>query len=179
MTATQYRTGYSSLRGSVQAYHLAYAAPTFPQTNYINGGYAGYSDNRPAASSPSTRAPIVNRANRIKGMRFLYSRGSQVLTQFQMRATGQVQSSRFQPKIASTWFACFNDALYQAGYPGTNLGISEKVPTIPPAALGTAPWQMQAPPRWTRNIYTNRNYGTPNKGIAAKGIIPTTKGVGG
>jgi hypothetical protein len=111
-------------------------------------------------------------------MRFLYSRGSQVITQFQMRATGQVQSSRFQPKIASTWFACFNDALYQAGYPGINLGIAEKVPTIPPAALGSAPWQMQAPPRFTRNIYTRRNYGTPNNPIAAKGIIPTN-GVGG
>lgn len=178
MTGTQYRTGYSSLRQSVEAYRLAYAAPVFPQTNYITGGYAGFDTNPPAHSSPLTQAPVVDRHNRIRGMRFLYSRGSQVHTQFQMRATGQVQSSRFQPKIASTWFACFNDALYQAGYPGTNLGISEKVPTIPPQALGTAPWQMAAAPQWRRNIFTNRNYGTPNKPIAAKGIIPTN-GMGG
>ncbi|MGH7870308.1 MAG: hypothetical protein ACREP9_22360 [Candidatus Dormibacteraceae bacterium] len=178
MSATQYRQGYSSLRSSVGAYQLAYAAPVFPQTNYIDGGFAGHRDVRPATSAPSTMAPVVSRKNRIKGMRFLYSHGKQVHAQFRMRATGAVESSRFQPQSAHTWFAPFNDALYQAGYPGTNLGISEKVPTIPPAALGTAPWQMQPQPRFTRNIYTSRNYGTPNKGIAAKGIIPT-KGVGG
>lgn len=177
MPGTAYNTGYSSLRESVEAYHLAYAAPVFPQTNYIAGGYAGFDTNPPAHSAPSTRAPVVNRRNRLKGMRFLYSRGAQVNRQFQMRATGQVQSSRFQPQIASTWFACFNDALYQAGYPGTNLGISEKVPTIPPEALGTGPWQMAPSPRWTRNIFTTRNYGTPNKAIPAKGVIPTKGGI--
>ncbi len=173
MPGTQYVTGYSSLRQSVDAYHLAYAAPVFPQTNYIAGGYSGFATNPPAHSAPRTMAAIVNRRNRIKGMRFLYSHGLQTKRIFHMRATGQVESSQFQRQTNVTVIGPFNDALYQAGYPGTNLGISEKVPTIPPAALGTAPWQMAPQPRWTRNIFTTRNYGTPNKGIQAKGIIPT------
>jgi len=176
MAATAYLTGYSSLRQSVEAYRLVYAAPVFPQTNYIAGGYAGFANNPPARSAPNTMAPVVNRRNRLKGMRFLYSHGLQVHRQFRMRATGQVESSRFQPQVNVTAFAPFNDALYQAGYPGTNLGISEKVPTIPPEALGTAPWQMAPAPQWTRNIFTTRNYGTPNKAIAAKGVIPTGRG---
>jgi hypothetical protein len=176
MAATQYHTGYSSLRESVKTYRLAYAAPVFPQTNYIAGGFSGFATNPPAHSAPRTMAAIVNRRNRIKGMRFLYSHGLQTKRIFPMRATGQVESSRFQRQTNITAFGAFNDALYQGGYPGTNLGISEKVPTIPPAALGTAPWQMTPPPRYARNVFTSRNYGTPNKGIAAKGIVPTNKG---
>lgn len=177
MPGTQYLTGYSSLRQSVEAYKLAYAAPVFPQTHYIAGGFAGFANNPPAHTAPKTMAAIVNRRNRVKGMRFLYSHGNQIHRIFHMRATGQVESSVFQPRVNVTAIAPFNDALYQAGYPGTNLGISEKVPTIPPEALGTAPWQMTAPPRYTRNVFTTRNYGTPNKPIAAKGIIPTKGGI--
>lgn len=173
MSATAYHNGYSSLRDATAAYKLVFAAPVAPQTNFIAGGYAGFGNNPPAHSSPITRAPVVGRRNRVKGMRFLYSHGNQTKRIFHMRATGAVESSTFQPQTNITAFAAYNDALYQAGYPGINLGISEKVPTIPPEALGTAPWQMTPPPRWSRNIFTTRSYATPNKPIPAKGVIPT------
>jgi hypothetical protein len=112
-----------------------------------------------AATSPRDGAGVVNRQNRLNGMRFLYNRGAQTTPWFRMKATGQVERSKFQPTLCSTWFAAFNDYLYRVGYP-RNLGLSEKVATIPPEALGITPSQMAPRPRFTRSIFTNRSYGT-------------------
>jgi hypothetical protein len=86
-----------------------------------------------------------------------------------MMATGRVQSTQFQPATAWTWSGAFDDAHWQMGHPGTNLGLSFKVSTIPRDALGVAPWQMQARPQWKRSIITTRNYGGAT-GVPAKPI---------
>lgn len=155
---------YSSLGRSIAA-NLPYnAPPTFPQTNYIQGNHQLVAVNR----FPNTYlgmagvngfAGIVNSKNRTYGMSWLYSRGAQVKKWFRMISTGTVESTEFQPITSFTEFNMFNGNLYRCGYP-RNLGWSEKVPTIPPAALGTAPWQMAPAPQWKRNIYTKRSFST-------------------
>jgi hypothetical protein len=151
---------FSSLGKSIESYQPYYAPPTFPQTNYVRGGGPLQSVNPPMYSmgnGPGTA--VVNRRNRMNGMDFLYSRGAQLKKWFKMVATGQVESSAFQPILDSTFYADFNGALYAAGYP-RNLGWSEKVPTIPPEALGITPSQMAPRPQFTRNIYTRRSFTT-------------------
>ena len=150
----------SSLGKSITSDMPYNAPPVFPQTNYIAGSPSIARHVTETAATARTMAPIVSSKFRAKGIRFLYSVGGQVHSWFQMMATGQVESSRFQRRSAYTWSGTFNDALYQAGYPGINLGWSEKVPSIPPAALGTAPWQMLPTPRITRNVFTTRSYRT-------------------
>lgn len=136
-----------------------FAPALYPQSHYIQGSPAWMSHVDQASTSPRDGAGVVTRRNRLNGLRFLYNRGSQTTPWFRMRATGQVEKSAFQPTLASTWFAAFYDGLYQAGYP-RNLGLSEKVASIPPEALGTSPSQMAPRPRFTRSIFTNRSYGT-------------------
>lgn len=152
---------FSSLGKSIESYQPYYAPPTFPQTNYVNGGGPLQSVNPPIMSRGLAQgnSAVVNRRNRMNGMDFLYSRGAQLKKWFKMVATGQVESSSFQPILDSTWYADFNGALYAAGYP-RNLGWSEKVPTIPPEALGISPSQMAPRPQYTRNIYTRRSFST-------------------
>ncbi len=116
------------------------------------------------------RSTVVSRKPRTIGQRFLYSRGGKRIRQFVMMATGRVQSSTFQPTTAHTWISTFNDQIFQAGYPGRNLGISEKVPSINPQALGTQAFQQQPAPRYTRSIFTNRSFSTP---LPGKPAIPT------
>jgi hypothetical protein len=136
-----------------------FAPALYPQSHYIQGSPAWMSHVDVASTSPRDGAGVVIRRPRLNGFRFLYNRGSQTTPWFRMRATGQVEKSAFQPTTASTWFAAFYDGLYQAGYP-RNLGLSEKVASIPPEALGTSPSQMAPRPRYTRSIFTNRSYGT-------------------
>ena len=151
---------FSSLGKSIESYQPYYAPPTFPQTNYINGGGPLQSVNPPQYSVGVRGFPaVVPRRNRMAGMDFLYSRGAQLKKWFKMVATGQVESSAFQPILDSTWYADFNGQLYCVGFP-RNLGWSEKVPTIPPEALGTNPSNMAPRPQWTRNVYTRRSFTT-------------------
>jgi hypothetical protein len=156
--------GFSSLGYSVAAYQPYYAPPTFPQTNYIATVTPLTSVNiipaqRLGYNATGIYAGVVNSRNRTAGMTWLYSRGAQVKRWFRMISTGRVESTKFQPITDSTWFSMFNGNLYRCGYP-RNLGWSEKVPTIPPAALGTAPWQMLPTPRFRRNVYTRRSFTT-------------------
>lgn len=167
--AGRYTPPWSSYQYSVNAYQPIYEPPTSPQSNNIQGSSPMFRESPVAGVAPAQGAAVVRGDFRRLGMRYLYSRGARVLRQFVMTATGQVPSSQFQNKTAWTWDASFNDALFQAGYPGRNLGISEKVPTIPPAALGTQRDQMMPAPRFTRTIFTNRSYG-PRPGLPA---IPT------
>lgn len=150
---------YSSLGKSIEAYQPYYAPPAFPQTNYIHGSSPLARANPPVVSYGHTGSMVVSHRNRMVGMEWLYQTGGRVKDWFKMVATGQVQSTAFQPITDTTYFAMFNDALYQAGYP-RNLGWSEKVPTIPPEALGTTPSQMAPRPQWKRNIYTRRSFST-------------------
>jgi hypothetical protein len=150
---------FSSLGRSIEAYQPYAAPPTFPQTNYIQGSSPLATMNPPVVSQGTRGAATVNSAFRTTGMDFLYSRGAQFKKWFKMIATGQVESTSFQPALASTWFNMFNGTLYAAGYP-RNLGWSEKVPTLPPEALGIGPNQMAARPQITRNVFTRRSFAT-------------------
>ena len=148
-----------SLGRSVTAYMPDYAPPVVFQSQMIGGSPAWMSHVDPASTSPRDGAGVVDRHNRLNGFRFLYNRGCQTTPWFRSKATGQVECSKFQPTLCSTFFDAFYDGLYRVGYP-RNLGLSEKVATIPPEALGTSPSQMQPRPRYTRSIFTNRSYGT-------------------
>ncbi len=163
--------GFSSMGASIAAYQPYYAPPVAPQTNFIQTRSSQHMSVPAAQSGVTTGNMAVSHKNRIRGMRFLFSRGSKKIKQFRMRSTGQVEVSTFQPVTAWTWCGSFNDALFQAGYP-RNLGLSEKVATIPPQALGTSTSQMLPRPQITRSIFTNRSFSTV-KGLPAKGILPT------
>lgn len=162
---------FSSMGASVAAYQPYYAPPVAPQANYIQTRSSQHMSVPAAMTGVTVGNMAVSHRNRIKGMRFLFSRGSKTIRQFRMRATGQVESSRFQPVTSWTWSGSFNDALFAAGYP-RNLGLSEKVASIPPQALGTSTSQMLPRPQITRSIFTNRAFSTV-KGLPAKGILPT------
>lgn len=149
----------SSLGRSIAAYQPYHAPPTFPQTNYINTASPVQSMNPPMMSMGHDGSAVVSSRFRTAGMSFLYSRGARFKKWFSMLATGQVESTKFQPLEAYTWFNMFNDQLYCAGYP-RNLGWSEKVPTIPKEALGHSPSQMMPRPQFKRNIYTRRSFST-------------------
>jgi hypothetical protein len=149
-----------SFNRAVAAYQPYYEPPVSPQSENIRGSSIVFTDNPVAASAPTYGASVVQRKPIRKGERFIYGRGASRIRQFIMRATGAVQSSAFQPMTAHTWISTAYDAMYMAGYPGINLGISEKVPTIPAAALGTQQYQQIPRPHITRSIFTNRSFGT-------------------
>lgn len=165
---------WSSLGASIAAYQPVYAPPVVPQQNVIQTGLSAWMNNPPAHLGLTNGAATVSSRPRTLGIRYLYARGAHAMTWFRMVATGQVESSKFQGRSAWTWDGSFNDSIYQAGYP-RNLGLSEKVPTIPPAALGIQPTQMLPRPRFTRSVYTNRSFSTV-KGVPAQGVIPPTQG---
>jgi len=59
-----------------------------------------------------------------------------------------VWSSEFQPNLEGPIHdAGFNDALYQAGYPGFNFGLSFKVQTLQTNATGGPGYNMRQVPR--------------------------------
>lgn len=104
--------------------------------------YVGALQNGQIASQLATpseptewKAPVVYRGNRTVGMRYLYAHGA-VRQPISPLGTGPdlgqaVWSSDFQPDlIGPIHDAGFNDALFQAGYPGFNLGLSFKVQTL-------------------------------------------------
>lgn len=83
---------------------------------------------------PGQPNAVVLRAPRMNGMRYLYVRGAMTMPIKRLGADGPPfpWRSSFQPKLQGPIHdAGFNDALYQAGYPGFNLGLSFKVPQLP------------------------------------------------
>lgn len=87
-------------------------------------------------------APIVKRAPRRKGMRYMYSLGHIRMPIQRLGADGQPfpWDSSFQPKLHGPIHnAGFNDQLFQAGYPGFNLGLSFRVPTVAAPAMPQPP----------------------------------------
>jgi hypothetical protein len=82
---------------------------------------------------PGRDAAVVRRWPRMVGMRYLYARG---MTPMPIKAIGadgipRPWVSRAQPNNQGPIRnAGFNDKLFQAGYPGFNLGLSFKVPTV-------------------------------------------------
>lgn len=77
--------------------------------------------------------PIVQRAERTVGMKYLYSRQAfrQPIHPLGADGTPIPYDSRYQPNVmGGIRNGGFNYALFQAGYPGFNLGLSFKVPSI-------------------------------------------------
>lgn len=87
------------------------------------------------------KTPVVMRGQRKIGMRYLYARGA-VRQPISPLGTGPdvgvaVWNSDFQPDLMGPIHdAGFNDALFQAGYPGYNLGLSFKVQQLQENATG-------------------------------------------
>lgn len=83
---------------------------------------------------------IVNRAERKKGMRYLNAGGHITMPVQRVGADGPPFpfTSAFNKRLHGPIHnAGFNDALYQAGYPGWNLALSFKVPTLPQTTVNS------------------------------------------
>ena len=94
-----------------------------------------------AAQATTRQGMVVCRAERKAGMRYMYVRG-QVRQPISPLGTGPdlgnaVWSSDFQPDFQGPIHdAGFNDALFEAGYPGYNLALSFKVAKLPTQITG-------------------------------------------
>jgi hypothetical protein len=112
------------------------------------------------------KAPVVRRAQRHVGMRYLLAHGAlkvPLSTVGKPGKTSGVYSSGFQPLLVGPLHdAGFNDALFQAGYPGYNLGLSFKVPVLQENATGGPGFNMRMNviPRFVKVQRINR----PNTG---------------
>lgn len=85
------------------------------------------------AAAPSGQSAVVERAPRMNGMRYLYARGMrrQPIGRMGQSAVPRPYISAYQPNdMGPIRNGGFNDCLFQAGYPGFNLGLSFKVPSI-------------------------------------------------
>ncbi len=97
------------------------------------------------------REGIISARPRMAGIRHLYARGASQMPIQPLGAGGgdaigqAVWVSDFQPDIMGPIHnAGFNDKLFQAGYPGFNLGLSFKVQTLPVNPTGgTAGMRMR------------------------------------
>lgn len=107
------------------------------------------------------RASVVSRVERTVGMRNLYQRLHSQMPVKRLGADGQPYpwDSSFQSiNQGPIRNGHFNDALYQAGYPGFNLGLSFKVPTLQTTNAGSG--MISPTPALTgqsRQPMTNRN----------------------
>jgi len=133
-----------AVAGQAEPIEPAYTKPNY--SNAINSPY-------PIPSEAVTwQAPIVNRGQDTRGMRYLWAdmRQRQPISPL---GTGPdigtaVWSSEFQPDLGSLRDYGFYDLLYRAGYPGFNLGLSFRVP-VNPSVGGSGPGaniNMKAPP---------------------------------
>lgn len=85
------------------------------------------------AAGPGGQSAVVLRAPNMHGMRYLYARGMrrQPIARMGQSAIPRPYISAYQDKdMGPIRNGGFNDALFQAGYPGFNLGLSFKVPSI-------------------------------------------------
>lgn len=156
--------GTGSMARSVEAYYPFYPPPVVdPEaTRNERNGYQGFAQ-VPLASNITGGADdgIVNRRNMRQGERSFFRHGGVLMTPFHMVATGAVESSMAQRVQAMSFGWSVNNWLYRAlkGYP-MNLGLSVKVPTLPKEALGVTPDRMTPRPRYSRNVFVNRNFNT-------------------
>lgn len=156
----QFNAAVSSRARSVQSYYPYYPPPVYPEESDVRGGFSGFGNLPLSYTDSRTEKGLVHGKWNRWGDRTRYTIGGVIQRVFRMRATGQVESSMSQPILNMPLSAQGNDYLYRAakGYP-RNLGLSEKVPTLPNEALnGTNAGTMQPRPQITRNIFVRRNY---------------------
>jgi hypothetical protein len=118
-------SGVATPQAQLPEQFISNPVPPSPLSGHLCVGYEGSYDIR--------RAPVVTRVPRMNGMRTLYGRGVTRMPIRRLGADGQPVpwNSAAQPDDMGPIRNChFNDALYQAGYPGFNLGLSFKVPTL-------------------------------------------------
>jgi hypothetical protein len=150
----QYAVGVA---GQLEPIEPAYWKPTSPSP---------ISSHAQVPSEPTRwKAPIVFRGDRMVGIRHLYARGA-VRQPISQLGTGPdlgiaVWSSDFQPDdMGPIRNAGFNDALFQAGYPGFNLALSfkvQKLPTNQTGGPGGGGMKMHSPNR--KNMIQKRTIG--------------------
>jgi hypothetical protein len=112
------------------------------------------------------QSPVVNRRPRMVGMRYLYAHGTvrQPVERLGNSMRPAPNISRYQQYLHGPIHdAGFNDALFQAGYPGFNLGLSFKVQTL--QTQGGARLNMKSP-------ITISQTRTVNKLGRATGMVP-------
>ena len=163
------RNAYSSLAASVTAYQPMYAPPVPPDRSVVQAGGASYFTNGIPNQTIDQHTRTVNREPRLDGVRWLYAYGARSKMWFRMVATGQVQSSGFQPITSHRWSGEFNDAIYQAGYP-RNLGYTFKVDQsaanarVPGAAMQSKPWIK-------RSYFSKRAYTSGKAPVALQSTV--------
>jgi hypothetical protein len=165
----QVQAATSSRARAIEAYYPFYPPPVYPEESDVKGGASGYSTRPSSTVDERTDKGIVDRHNNRWGDVTRYTWGGVLHKVFHMRATGQVESSVVQQVTNMPLQAQFNMWLYRAakGYP-RNMGLSEKVPTLPVGALGNNPWgQMQPRTQITQNVFTRRNYAN-NRSVPAQ-----------
>jgi hypothetical protein len=118
-------SGESTPQAQLPEQFVSNPVASSPISDHLSVAYESYHDIR--------RAPIVSRVERTVGMRTLYNRGMSRMPIRRLGADGQPipWNSSMQPLNEGPIRNChFNDALFQAGYPGFNLALSFKVPTL-------------------------------------------------
>lgn len=123
--------------------------------------------NRVPSEPHGWEAPIVHRGQNTDGMRYLYAIGN-VRQPLQEVGHGTdlgiaVWSGEFQPEQNQRHNWGFYDRLFQAGYPGFNLGLSFKVAELQKNATGGPGYNMRmnVMPRFVKVQRVNRAGGGP------------------
>lgn len=156
---TPIESATSTQSRAVQSYYPFYPPPVIDQSAVVHGsGFSGFTSVPLSYNNVMSNAGIVNRKNLRMGEQNYYRWGGVLMRVFRMVMTGGVESSRAQQYVNMPQQWQLNGHLYRAakGYP-MNLGLSEKVPTLPKEALGDTA-KMRPRPQITRNIFTNRSY---------------------
>jgi hypothetical protein len=133
-------SGESTPQAQLPEKFVSHPVATSPVSDHLTVAYESYHDLR--------RAPIVTRAPRMNGYRTLYSRGMSSQPIKRLGADGQPfpwNSAANRHDQGPIRNGLFNDALFQAGYPGFNLGLSFKVQSLPTQSAQTTRPAVQAP----------------------------------
>lgn len=160
---------------SIAALYPTYAPPeaeTLIASN-IHGSSPMWDALPPVMTPIGNYAGVVKSAFRMNGMRTLYAYSKRTKDWFKMIATGQVESTSFQPQTDHQFGETgFNDELYRVGGHPQNLGLTFKAPSVPDAIAQTAAWgRMRPAPRIVATIFTKRPHGVA-KSLPAQSTNP-------
>ena len=115
----------------------------------------------PRAAISNRTAPVVWRLQNMSGTRYLYVRGAVRMPLSQVGVPGPAIGNAVDSSIAQPMYqgfihdAGFYDALYRAGYPGYNLGLTFKVEKLPVNKTGGPGFDMRMRSSMVQNKLTN------------------------
>lgn len=134
--------GLLSYEGDIPAPVTTYASAA-PYTPLVSA-------NVTPATTAWTRAAVVMRVPRRRGLRYFYNYGSTPMPAPGCRASNRVESSLFQPIKTQLVDWTQNDAWFEGGYP-RNLGFTFRVPQLKTQVTGGAgPGAMAQRPLFPR-----------------------------